>query len=58
MERDAHRATPLILTGSRGRDRVPRALLANIGAEGRLYAGALAAVAVGGMGPPALVFRR
>ncbi|TFZ08140.1 ABC transporter permease [Ramlibacter humi] len=42
------RATPLILTGLSAAVAF-RARLFNIGAEGQLYAGALAAVAVGGM---------
>ncbi|MBC5785370.1 ABC transporter permease [Ramlibacter sp. USB13] len=42
------RATPLILTGLSAAVAF-RARLYNIGAEGQLYAGALAAVAVGGM---------
>ena len=42
------RATPLILTGLSAAIAF-RARLFNIGAEGQLYAGALAAVAVGGM---------
>ena len=42
------RATPLILTGLAAAVAF-RARLFNIGAEGQLYAGALAAVAVGGM---------
>ncbi len=42
------RATPLILTGLAAAIAF-RARLYNIGAEGQLYAGALAAVAVGGM---------
>jgi len=42
------RATPLILTGLAAAIAF-RAHLYNIGAEGQLYAGALAAVAVGGM---------
>ncbi len=42
------RATPLILTGLAAAVAF-RARLYNIGAEGQLYAGALAAVAVGGM---------
>ena len=42
------RATPLILTGLAATVAF-RARLFNIGAEGQLYAGALAAVAVGGM---------
>lgn len=50
------RATPLILTGLAAAVAF-RARLFNIGAEGQLYAGALAAVAVGTMeGPPALLF--
>jgi general nucleoside transport system permease protein len=50
------RATPLIFTGLAVAVAF-RARLFNIGAEGQLYAGALAAVAVGGLdGPPALVF--
>lgn len=56
------RATPLILTGLAVAVAF-RARLFNIGAEGQLYAGALAAVAVGGMHggtglewPPALLF--
>ncbi|HET9046080.1 MAG TPA: ABC transporter permease [Casimicrobiaceae bacterium] len=50
------RATPLILTGLAVAVAF-RARLFNIGAEGQLYAGALAAVAVGSLdGPPALVF--
>jgi simple sugar transport system permease protein len=50
------RATPLILTGLAVAVAF-RARLFNIGAEGQLYAGALAAVAVSGIdGPPALVF--
>lgn len=55
------RATPLILTGLAAAVAF-RARLYNIGAEGQLYAGALAAVAVGGMHggsgfalPPALL---
>lgn len=55
------RATPLILTGLAAAVAF-RARLFNIGAEGQLYAGALAAVAVGGMHggsgyglPPALL---
>ena len=52
------RATPLILTGLAAAVAF-RARLFNIGAEGQLYAGALAAVAVGGLhggtgGPPDL----
>ena len=50
------RATPLILTGLAAAVAF-RARLFNIGAEGQLYAGALAAVAVGGLhgsGGPAL----
>jgi ABC-type uncharacterized transport system permease subunit len=42
------RATPLILTGLAATVAF-KARLFNIGAEGQLYAGALAAVAVGGM---------
>ena len=42
------RATPLILTGLSAAVAF-RARLFNIGAEGQLYAGALAAVAVGGL---------
>ncbi|TFW32766.1 ABC transporter permease, partial [Pseudomonas fluorescens] len=42
------RATPLILTGLAAAVAF-RARLFNIGAEGQLYAGAIAAVAVGGM---------
>src|SRR5215218_7122039 len=42
------RATPLILTGLSAAVAF-RARLWNIGAEGQLYAGALAAVAVGGL---------
>jgi simple sugar transport system permease protein len=50
------RATPLILTGLSAAIAF-RARFYNIGAEGQLYAGALAAVAVGGMaGPAELVF--
>ena len=50
------RATPLILTGLAVAIAF-RARLFNIGAEGQLYAGALAAVAVGSLdGPPALIF--
>jgi general nucleoside transport system permease protein len=50
------RATPLILTGLAAAVAF-RARLYNIGAEGQLYAGALAAVAVGSVeGPPLLVF--
>ncbi len=52
------RATPLMLTGLAVAVAF-RAKLYNIGAEGQLYVGALAAVAVGGAGlplPPALVF--
>ncbi|MDB5944327.1 MAG: putative Uncharacterized type transport system, permease component, partial [Ramlibacter sp.] len=56
------RATPLILTGLAVTVAF-KARLFNIGAEGQLYAGALAAVAVGGMHggsgfdlPPALLF--
>jgi ABC-type uncharacterized transport system permease subunit len=50
------RATPLILTGLAVAVAF-RARLFNIGAEGQLYAGALAAVAVGSLdGPPALLF--
>jgi simple sugar transport system permease protein len=50
------RATPLILTGLAVAVAF-RARLFNIGAEGQLYAGALAAVAAGSLdGPPALVF--
>ena len=50
------RATPLILTGLSVAVAF-RARLYNIGAEGQLYAGALAAVAAGSLdGPPALVF--
>ena len=50
------RATPLILTGLAVAVAF-RARLFNIGAEGQLYAGALAAVATGTLdGPPALVF--
>ncbi|MCC6194562.1 MAG: ABC transporter permease [Burkholderiales bacterium] len=50
------RATPLILTGLSAAVAF-RAHFYNIGAEGQLYAGALAAVAVGGAaGPPALLF--
>ena len=55
------RATPLVLTGLAAAVAF-RARLFNIGAEGQLYAGALAAVAVGGMHggagfalPPALL---
>lgn len=46
------RATPLILTGLAAAVAF-RARLFNIGAEGQLYAGALAAVAVGGIDAPA-----
>ena len=52
------RATPLILTGLAVAVAF-RAKLYNIGAEGQLYVGALAAVAVGGAGlplPPMLLF--
>ena len=56
------RATPLILTGLAAAVAF-RARLFNIGAEGQLYAGAIAAVAVGGQHggsgfelPPALLF--
>jgi len=50
------RATPLILTGLSAAVAF-RAHFYNIGAEGQLYVGALAAVAVGGLsGPPALLF--
>src|SRR6478735_6784737 len=56
------RATPLILTGLAVTVAF-KARLFNIGAEGQLYAGALAAVAVGGLHggsgfdlPPALLF--
>jgi ABC-type uncharacterized transport system permease subunit len=56
------RATPLILTGLAAAVAF-RARLYNIGAEGQLYAGALAAVAVGGLHggtgfewPPVLLF--
>jgi len=50
------RATPLILTGLAAAIAF-RAHFYNIGAEGQLYGGALAAVAVGGMsGPPELMF--
>ena len=56
------RATPLILTGLAATVAF-KARLFNIGAEGQLYAGALAAVAVGGLHggsgfdlPPALLF--
>ncbi len=54
------RATPLILTGLAAAVAF-RARFYNIGAEGQLYAGALAAVAVGGLAgttelPPALLF--
>lgn len=56
------RATPLVLTGLAAAISF-RAHLYNIGAEGQLYAGALAAVAVGGLHggtgfelPPALLF--
>jgi simple sugar transport system permease protein len=50
------RATPLILTGLAVAVAF-RARLFNIGAEGQLYAGALAAVAAGSLdGPPAVVF--
>lgn len=56
------RATPLILTGLAAAIAF-RAHLYNIGAEGQLYAGALAAVAVGGLHggsgfdlPPAVLF--
>jgi simple sugar transport system permease protein len=50
------RATPLILTGLSAAVAF-RARFYNIGAEGQLYAGALAAVAVGGMaGPAELLF--
>ncbi|MBA4257029.1 MAG: ABC transporter permease, partial [Polaromonas sp.] len=56
------RATPLILTGLAAAVAF-RARLFNIGAEGQLYAGALAAVAVGGLHggtglawPPAVLF--
>jgi ABC-type uncharacterized transport system permease subunit len=42
------RATPLILTGLAATVAF-KARLFNIGAEGQLYAGALAAVAVGGL---------
>ncbi len=50
------RATPLILTGLAAAVAF-RARLFNIGAEGQLYAGALAAVAVGTLdAPPALLF--
>ena len=56
------RATPLILTGLAAAVAF-RARLYNIGAEGQLYAGAIAAVAVGGLHggtgwdlPPALLF--
>ena len=43
------RAIPLILTGLPSAAVAFRARLFNIGAEGQLYAGALAAVAVGGL---------
>jgi len=56
------RATPLIFTGLAAAVAF-RAHLYNIGAEGQLYAGAIAAVAVGGLHggtgfalPPALLF--
>ncbi len=56
------RATPLVLTGLAAAIAF-RARLYNIGAEGQLYAGALAAVAVGGLHggtgfelPPAVLF--
>jgi len=50
------RATPLILTGLSAAVAF-RAHFYNIGAEGQLYGGALAAVAVGGLSaPPALLF--
>src|SRR5689334_21806421 len=50
------RATPLILTGLCAAIAF-RAHFYNIGAEGQLYAGALAAVAVGGMpGSPEVLF--
>ena len=50
------RATPLILTGLSAAVAF-RAHFYNIGAEGQLYGGALAAVAVGGLaGSPALLF--
>ncbi len=50
------RATPLILTGLCAAIAF-RAHFYNIGAEGQLYAGALAAVAVGALpGPPLVVF--
>ena len=50
------RATPLIFTGLSAAVAF-RAHFYNIGAEGQLYAGALAAVAVGGLAaPPALLF--
>jgi general nucleoside transport system permease protein len=52
------RATPLTLTGLAAAVAF-RARFYNIGAEGQLYVGALAAVAVGGgtiAGPPALLF--
>jgi ABC-type uncharacterized transport system permease subunit len=52
------RATPLILTGLAAAIAF-RAHFYNIGAEGQLYVGALAAVAIGGgaiSAPPALVF--
>lgn len=56
------RATPLILTGLAAAVAF-RARLFNIGAEGQLYAGALAAIAIGGMHggtglglPPAVAF--
>jgi ABC-type uncharacterized transport system permease subunit len=48
LERNADRAIPLILTGLAATVAF-KARLFNIGAEGQLYAGALAAVAVGGM---------
>ncbi len=47
------RATPLMLTGLAAAIAF-RAKLYNIGAEGQLYAGALAAVAIGGMGDGAM----
>ncbi len=56
------RATPLILTGLAATVAF-KARLFNIGAEGQLYAGAIAAVAIGGLhggsgfdAPPALLF--
>src|SRR4029079_19644922 len=48
------RATPLIFTGLSAAVAF-RAHFYNIGAEGQLYAGALAAVAVGGLAAPPIV---